>query len=54
MRVNPFHSKLVGTKVHHDNNRCTEGDNIEVYNRAPGTGGLPLCEHCRKLDVEGK
>lgn len=52
MLVNPFHSKRPGTTVHHNNNRCTEGNNIETYNRAPGTGGLPLCKNCR--DLAGK
>ena len=54
MRVAPFHSKLEGTKVHHDNNKCTEGNNIESYNRKEGTGGLPLCYHCKSLNAEGK
>ena len=35
----PFHSKLPGTKVHHNNSKCTEGNNIETYNRKSGTGG---------------
>lgn len=48
-KVYPFHSKLVGTRVHHNNDRCTEGNNIESYNRVGGTGGLPLCQHCRDL-----
>jgi hypothetical protein len=47
-RVNPFHSTLV-RRVHHNNNRCTEGNNIEQRYRAAGTGGLPLCQHCRNL-----
>jgi len=49
MRVPPFHSKRPGTKVHHNNNECTEGNNIESYNRVQGTGGLPLCEKCKTL-----
>jgi len=48
-KVNPFHSRLPGTRVHHNNTQCTEGDNIESYNRVSGTGGLPLCDHCRRL-----
>ena len=54
MRVSPFHSKLPGTKVHHNNNKCTEGNNIESYNRKEGTGGFPLCEGCKKKNAEGK
>jgi hypothetical protein len=49
-----FHSSRPGEKVHHNNNKCTEGNNIETYNRKPGTGGLPLCEHCKRLNAEGK
>jgi hypothetical protein len=48
-KVAPYHSKKPGTTVHHDNDRCTEGNNIESYNLARGTGGLPLCDHCRRL-----
>ena len=49
MKVNPFHSKLPGTSVYHDNNQCTEGNNIEASNRAAGTGNLPKCQHCARL-----
>jgi len=38
MRVAPFHSKRPGTDRHHNNNKCTEGNNIESYNRRAGTG----------------
>lgn len=48
-KVAPFHSKKTGTKVHHDNNSCTEGNNIETVNRKSGTGGLPKCDHCKRL-----
>ena len=48
-KVSPFHSKRPGTTVYHDNNQCTEGNNIESANRASGTGGLPKCEHCKRL-----
>ena len=34
-KVSPFHSKLPGTGVHHDNNKCTTGNNIETHNRSP-------------------
>ena len=26
-----------------------EGNNIEPENKKSGTGGKPLCEHCKKL-----
>ena len=48
-KVAAFHSKRLGTSVHHNDNRCTEGNNIESYNRASGTGGHPLCKNCRDL-----
>lgn len=54
MKVAPFHSKKTGTKVHHNNDKCTEGNNIESHYLAAGTGGLPLCEHCKRLNAEGK
>ncbi len=48
-KVPAFHSKLPGTNVHHNDNRCTVGNNIESYNRVSGTGGLPLCYYCGNL-----
>jgi hypothetical protein len=50
--VAPFRSKLPGTSVHHNNSRCTEGNNIERRNRVSGTGGLPVCDHCKRLNAE--
>lgn len=50
MRVAPFHSAKPNTRnVYHDNNRCTEGNNIERYYLRPGTDGRPKCEHCQRL-----
>lgn len=48
-KVAAFHSKLPGTSKHHNDNKCTEGNNIEARNRVAGTGGHPLCDHCRRL-----
>lgn len=49
-KVYPFHSIRVGARnVHHDNDRCTEGNNIESYNRRQGTAGRPLCDHCSRM-----
>lgn len=49
-KVNPFHSKKPHTpQVHHNNNQCTEGNNIEKENRVEGTGGRPLCKKCQEL-----
>lgn len=51
----PWHSiRPDDRKKHHNNTRCTEGNNIESYYRRTGTGGLPLCEHCARLNAEGK
>jgi hypothetical protein len=48
--IAPFHSVLLtDRKVYHDNDACTEGNNIEAKNRRPGTGGRPKCEHCQRL-----
>lgn len=47
-KVAPFHSKLESDrKVYHDDDTCTEGNNIEKYNRVPGTGGRPRCLNCK-------
>lgn len=48
-KVSPFRSKLPETKVHHNNDECTLGNNIEQENRVSGTGGLPLCSQCQGL-----
>jgi len=47
-KVDPFHSKVT-LDVHHNNSSCKTGDNIESYNKVPGTGGLPLCKECAGL-----
>lgn len=46
-KVSPFHS--IKQDVYHDNNSCTEGNNIEPENKRPGTGGKPKCSHCARL-----
>jgi hypothetical protein len=53
-RVYPWHSKRIGETVHHDNTKCTEGNNIESYYLAQGTGGLQLCKKCADLDRQGQ
>jgi hypothetical protein len=52
MRTNPWHS--IKQNRHHNNTRCTEGNNIEPYYRRPGTGGKPLCAHCHRLNLQGR
>lgn len=46
-KVAAFHSKKPGTNCHHDDSTCTEGNNIETYNKVQGTGGLPKCNNCK-------
>ncbi|TAX28931.1 hypothetical protein ELI04_03715 [Rhizobium leguminosarum] len=49
-KVSPFHSKKPGApQVYHDNNHCTEGNNIETANKVAGMGGRPKCAHCTRL-----
>ena len=48
-KVPAFHSKLPGTEVYHNDDKCTVGDNIESYNKVYGTGGLRLCSVCKDL-----
>jgi hypothetical protein len=50
----PWHSTRPGETVHHNNTRCTEGNNIERYYLAAGTGGKPLCHHCATLNSQGR
>jgi hypothetical protein len=46
-KVPAFHSKATRhRRVYHNNDECTEGNNIESYNKVAGTGGLPLCKNC--------
>lgn len=52
-KVAPIYSKKK-KDVYHDNNKCTERNNIEKENIVQGTGNLPLCSHCKKLNAEGK
>jgi hypothetical protein len=47
-KVPPFYSTLL-KDVYHDNDQCTEGNNIEPRYRASGDGGLPKCSHCARL-----
>lgn len=40
--------------VYHNNNKCTERNNIEAVNLRQGNAGKKLCLHCAKLNQEGK
>jgi hypothetical protein len=49
-KVPAFHSSRESDrKVYHDNDKCTEGNNIEPRNRTAGTDNRPRCEHCQRL-----
>lgn len=49
-KVSPFHSvRPNDPKVYHDNDQCTEGNNIETKNRKAGTDNRPRCDHCGRL-----
>jgi hypothetical protein len=49
-KVAAFHSAKQNTRnVYHDNNQCTEGNNIEKQYLRQGTAGRPRCEHCNRL-----
>jgi hypothetical protein len=49
-KIAPWHSsRETDRKVYHDNDRCTEGNNIEAKYRRAGTDGRRQCEHCARL-----
>ncbi len=49
MIVKAIHSKKE-MKVYHNNNKCTERNNIEKENIVQGEGGLKICSKCKKLN----
>lgn len=51
--VASFHSKKNPGGVYHVCSKCTEGNNIERENIAPGTGGGTLCNRCSQLQRLG-
>lgn len=50
--MSPIHSEK--QPVHHNNNKCTEANNIESRYLRQGTGGKPLCKNCADLNRQGK
>lgn len=48
MIVKPINAR--NSKVYHNNNKCTERNNIEKYNILQGTGDKELCKRCEKLN----
>ena len=47
-KVPAFHSTESGVDCYHNNDQCTEGNNIEPDYLAQGTGGYRLCDHYRR------
>lgn len=43
----------VDSSVYHDNQKCTEGNNIEDDKHRDGDGGKTLCDHCARLNRGG-
>lgn len=55
MKVSPIYSKKITAKqVYHNNDQCTERNNIEPENVEHGTSGRPLCDHCDRLNDQGR
>ena len=50
--VRPWYATRPVATKHHDNTRCTEGNNIEGRNLAHGTGNLHLCRRCAELNAK--
>jgi len=48
-KVSPFHSTAPDARVHHDNDDCPDANDVQLQDRAPGPGGLPLCDKCLNL-----
>jgi hypothetical protein len=49
-----WHSRKTAKRpVYHNNPKCKTGDNIQRENVLKGTGGRPLCDECKKLNVSG-
>jgi len=46
--VSPFHSKN-NAGVYHTCSNCYVGNNIKRKNKAPGRGGVYLCQRCAQL-----
>ncbi|MBI5310750.1 MAG: hypothetical protein HZB14_06975 [Actinobacteria bacterium] len=51
--TDPWFSDEPGIEVYHNNDECSEGNNIETENLQPGTGGKRLCSKCAELNDRG-
>jgi hypothetical protein len=52
MEIAPWHSEKPGITVHHNNTLCTAGEMIQLHDLAPGTGEMPLCATCARLNKQ--
>lgn len=52
MEIAPWYSMQPGVTVHHNNTLCRVGEMIQLHDLAPGTGDLPLCASCARLNRE--
>lgn len=52
-KVSPFHSTnpnlAPDKKRYHDDNTCTEGNNIEPHYKKSGTDNRPKCARCKEI-----
>lgn len=46
-------TNALGSDVYHNNDKCTERNNIEARNLQQGTGGKRLCSRCSELNAAG-
>nr|WP_300142248.1 hypothetical protein [Propionicimonas sp.] len=50
-KCSPYHSTdPTDPRVYHDYRNCPNGQRIEPENWVAGTGNLPRCGGCRRLD----
>lgn len=49
--ISAYFSRRRGETVHHNQDDCQDGNNIEDYYFAWGTGGLPLCHRCQRISA---
>jgi hypothetical protein len=51
-KVDQYYSiRAKDTRVHHNNDKCTDGQTIESYVKSTGTENRPLCEQCEQLNM---
>jgi hypothetical protein len=49
--TSPYHSTDErDPRVYHDYSDCPNGQQIDLSNWAAGTGGLPRCGNCKRMD----